>query len=52
MIKELKHLSYQERLRELVFFSLEERRLWGDIISHTWEGLVGSLVLFLAFEWL
>jgi len=31
MIGELKHLSYEERLRELSLVSLEERRLWGGL---------------------
>ena len=30
-IRRLEHLSYEERMREVRFFSLQKRRLWQNI---------------------
>lgn len=32
IIKGLEHPSYEDRLRDLGFFRMQKRRLWGDLI--------------------
>ena len=41
MIRQLEHLSYEDRLRELGLFSLEKRRRWGHVMA-VFQSLKGA----------